>query len=279
MNSVVLDNIFDGFLSFEFDDWFVPEIFSSLIVMIIVIILSFVIYFLFKDADKNALQEQKGFKMVIAMGVEKVENFVVELMGERNRSFAGLASALFIYVFLAFIFGLTGLAAPMTYLGVCLSLGVVTLFMIHITAVRNQRWTYFKRYVEPIFVFLPINMVTTFTPALSLALRLFGNALGGFCIMGIVYFGLESASAGIMNVLGAFSGSYWANAAGLTVGGAEGPAGLFFAPVVTPVLHLYFDLFSGAIQTLVYVTLTMIQILQEFPEDENVSLNTVSQSL
>jgi len=279
VNSVVLDSIFDGFLSFEFDDWFVPEIFSSLIVILIIIVLSFVIHFMFKDSYKDPLQEQKGFKMVIAMGVEKVENFVVELMGENNRNFAGLASALFIYVFLAFIFGLTGLAAPMTYFGVCLSLGLITLFMIHITAVRNQKMKYFKRYVDPIFVFLPINIITTFTPALSLALRLFGNALGGFCIMGIVYFGLENVSSAIFNNLGLFVGNYWANAGGFFVSGAEGPAGIFVAPLVAPVLHLYFDLFSGAIQTLVFVTLTMIQILQEFPEDESTSLNTVSQNL
>ena len=279
MTNLVLDSVFDGFLSFEFDDWFVPEIFSSLIVILIIIILSFVIYFKFKKSIEDPLQEQKGFVLLIALGVEKVENFVVELMGERNRNFAGFASALFVYVFFAFIFGLTGLASPMTYLGVCLSLGTVTLIMIHATAVRNQKFRYFKRYVEPIFLFLPINMVTTFTPALSLALRLFGNALGGFCIMGIVYFGLENISALIFNNLGVFTSAYWANATGAVVTGYAGPGGMFLAPIVAPVLHLYFDLFSGAIQTLVFILLTLIQIYQEMPEEPELVLEKVSQNL
>ena len=276
MNNVVLDSIFDGFLSFDFDDWFVPEIISSLIVILIIIILSFVIYFKFKGASENPLEEQKGFKLVISMAVEKVENFVVEIMGENNRGFAGVACGLAIYVFLSFIFGLTGLASPMSYLGVCLSLGFTTLIFFFLSAIRYQKWRYFKRYVEPIFIFLPVNIITTFTPGLSLALRLFGNAIGGFCIMGIVYFSLENLSNFIFGSI--FMGNYWANSLGVTVSGAEGPAGIFLAPLITPVLHLYFDLFSGFIQTFVYLMLTLIQILQEIPEEPELVIEKVSQN-
>ena len=62
-------------------------------------------------------------------------------------------------------------------------------------------------------------------------------------------------------------GNYWANALGETVAGAAGPAGIFLPPLITPVLHLYFDLFSGFVQTFVFILLTMIFVLQEQNEE------------
>ena len=42
----------------------------------------------------------------------------------------------------------------------------------------------------------------------------------------------------------------------------------FMAPVIAPFLHLYFDLFAGFIQTLVFVTLTIVLIGNEIPDTE-----------
>lgn len=41
----------------------------------------------------------------------------------------------------------------------------------------------------------------------------------------------------------------------------------FMAPVIAPLLHAYFDLFSGFVQTLVFVTLTMVLIGNDMPEE------------
>ena len=49
--------------------------------------------------------------------------------------------------------------------------------------------------------------------------------------------------------------------------GAQGNVFNFMAPVITPILHAYFDLFAGFIQTLVFVTLTMVLIGNDMPED------------
>lgn len=38
------------------------------------------------------------------------------------------------------------------------------------------------------------------------------------------------------------------------------------APVVAPILHAYFDVFSGFIQTTVFVFLTMLFVSNEVPE-------------
>jgi F-type H+-transporting ATPase subunit a len=41
----------------------------------------------------------------------------------------------------------------------------------------------------------------------------------------------------------------------------------FVAPIVAPLLHAYFDLFAGFIQTLVFVTLTVVLIGNDIPEE------------
>ena len=69
-------------------------------------------------------------------------------------------------------------------------------------------------------------------------------------IMTIVYFSLESASSALFSAT------------------ELGPTSLVLAPFVAPFLHLYFDLFSGVIQTLVFVMLSLINIYQEQGEEE-----------
>jgi F0F1-type ATP synthase membrane subunit a len=44
--------------------------------------------------------------------------------------------------------------------------------------------------------------------------------------------------------------------------------GLLLAPVVMPFFHAYFDIFSGFIQALVFVTLTMVNISQQGPDQD-----------
>lgn len=277
LNSIVLTSQFDSVISTDFEDIFVPEVFSSLIVMVIIAILVFVIYFKFKKAMKDPLAPQKGIVLVFSYFVEFVEKFTVDIMGERNRKFSGIVLGIILYVFLSFIFGLTGLASPVTYLGVTLSLGLITFVLIHFTAARENKLGYFKRYIDPFPVFLPINLLTMRAPLLSLSLRMFGNAISGYCIMSIVYYGLESISDLIFGPL--FVGNYWANAMGDVVSGANGPAGIILPPFITPVLHLYFDLFSGFIQTTVFTMLTMIFVLQEQNEEPSQVIDRVSQGI
>ena len=49
-----------------------------------------------------------------------------------------------------------------------------------------------------------------------------------------------------------------------------GPGSIFIAPLVTPILHAYFDVFAGAIQTLVFMFLSMLFVAQEKPEEDKV---------
>lgn len=225
------------------------EILASFIVVILLCIFSFVIYFKFKKADPYAEKPSK-FIVVITFAVSKVKELTIELMGKKWEDFSGYSLCLFMYIFVSFTFSLTGLPSPMTTIYVPLSLGLCTFILIHVTAIKANKWKYFKRYIDPIPFFLPINLLSMWSPLLSLTIRLFGNALSGYVLMTIIYGALGNLS----DMIFSFVPGGWGS--------------VFIAPFVTPVLHFYFDLFSGAIQTLVFTMLTMIFVSQEDAEPE-----------
>ena len=89
-------------------------------------------------------------------------------------------------------------------------------------------------------------------PLLSLTLRLFGNALAGWTLMSVVYYALENVSMLVFSFI-------------------DSPANtILIAPIITPILHAYFDLFSGFIQTTVFIMVSSLYVLSEVPEEEEV---------
>lgn len=237
--------IFEGF--FDISTGLAPEVISSLIVVGIIIIVSIIIAIRAKFADP--LKKPKGILFLAETGVNFFDNLVGEMMGIHFKGYGGFVMAIAVYLFLAFIFGLTGLPSPVTNLAVPLSLALVSFILIHATSAKYTKWGYFKRYVDPFPVMLPINLISMWAPLLSMTLRMFGNALAGWTLMSIVYWALGSLSGMIFS----FIDSAWNQ--------------VFIAPFITPVLHAYFDLFSGLIQTVIFIFLTMINIANEVPED------------
>ena len=244
--------VFNGF--FDISTGLRPEVISSLIVMGIILILAFIVCI--QAHFHDPLKKPKGLLFLAEVGVNFFDRLVEEMMGPRFRGFGGYIMAVAVYLFIAFIFGLTGLPSPVTNLAVPLSLALCTFIMIHATSVRYTKWKYFKRYIDPIPVFLPVNLISMWAPLLSLTLRLFGNAISGFCLMTLVYNGLRNLSANVFSFMETSGPVAWNE--------------LFFAPVLAPILHLYFDLFSGLIQTTIFIFLTMINIGLEAPQDDDI---------
>ena len=239
--------MFDNFLTWDLSG----EVLSSLIVMVIVALLFIIAGIMARFHDP--LKPSKGLLFVAETLIGFFDGLVEELMGSKFKGMGGFITAVASYLFIAFIFGLTGLPSPVTYMAIPLSMGFLTFGMIHITSMRFTKFRYFKRYIEPNPVFLPINLISMWAPVLSLSLRLFGNALAGFVIMSLIYAGFDQLSAACINLV-----SSWTEAGSWN----------FVAPIPAAILHCYFDLFSGFIQTTVFIFLSMILISQEAPEDE-----------
>lgn len=236
-----------------FDNFFkisvAPEVISSIIVMFIICVLAIIIGI--QAHFQDPLKKPKGLLLIAYLGVKFFDNFVEGLAGQKLEGFGGVVMCAATYLFISFIFGLTGLPSPVTFMAVPLSLGLTALMCIHITSVRFTKWKYFKRYVEPFPVFLPINLISMWAPALSLTLRLFGNAVAGMTLMSLLYTFLNSVGPALFTVA----------SDSIHLGGV-------IAPFVTPALHAYFDLFSGLIQTTVFISLMTILTGQEVPEEE-----------
>ena len=243
--------MFDNFFKLDIPG----EVISSLIVMLIIIVLAIIIAI--QAHFQDPLKKPKGLLLLAEIGVKFFDGFVKELTGNALPNFGGFIMAVAVYLFIAFIFGLTGLPSPVTYMAVPLSLGLTTFLLIHLISAKFTKWGYFKRYVDPLPLFLPVNLLSMWAPLLSLTLRLFGNAIAGWALLTIVEFALRDASAALFG----FIPSVWNE--------------VFLAPIPLAVLHAYFDLFSGLIQTVVFISLTAIFIGQEIPEE--VLINTLEE--
>ena len=241
-------------------DWTHPSIsgpvISSLFAMGITAILFIVVGTMARFHDP--LKPSKGLLLVGELFVDRIENWTRSIMGKEPRSWPGYFLCLFTYLFLSFIWSITGMPSVIDYLLVPFTLSVVMFILIQATGIRYQKWGYFHRYIEPVTLWLPINLITMWTPIISTSLRMFGNCLAGSVVIGLVNWGMKNISYNVFSFMG---GDY------------TGPAGIWFAPIFIGVLNLYFALFSGYIQTLVFASLSAVWIGQEILEENPMGTN------
>jgi F-type H+-transporting ATPase subunit a len=69
------------------------------------------------------------------------------------------------------------LSAPTNDINTTVALALITSFSYFYAGISKKGLGYFKRYVQPTPVLLPINILEDFTKPLSLSFRLFGNIL------------------------------------------------------------------------------------------------------
>ena len=209
------------------------ELVFSLI--IITALCSFFIYAGKKVMAADPLEKPKGIVLVCETGVEMVYNYMKSIMPSQfEKSYYPYFAMLFVYLIVANLSGLIGFDAPTSNYSITLAMTLITFILIQYNAFKKKGGlTYIKELVWP-----PTNILSAISPLISLSMRLFGNILSGTILMGLVY---------------QFTG--WLSGMILPVN--------FLGPILAPVLHAYFDVFAGCIQTLVFVTLSSILIAIE----------------
>ena len=239
------------------------EVWSSLIVMLIIAILAIIIGI--QAAHQDPLKKPKGLLLIAILGVKFFDGFVEGLIGNRIKGMGGMVMGIATYLFISFIFGLCGLPSPVTYMAIPLSLVLLTFTMIHFISAKHTKLAYFKRYIDPFPVFLPINLISMWAPLLSLTLRMFGNAVAGFTLMTIISYFIDLLAGLITPGIAPING--------YNVGS------LILNPILTAPFHAYFDLFSGLIQTVVFISLSTIFIGQELPEEIDVKISEKGETI
>ena len=178
---------------------------------------------------------------------------VEDTMGKHNARFAPYIGTLFISSMINTLLGMTGILSSATAdLSVTAAWAIVTTGMVWYNNIKNFGFkAWLKGFTEPIVVMTPMNIVSEIASPLSLAFRHFGNVAGGSVLTGLIYFALSAVSGLLFSWL---------------------PAGLseipFLAAGIPAFLSIYFDLFSGFVQALVFSLLTMVYVGGACPPPE-----------
>ena len=160
-------------------------------------------------------------QLVLEMFVGLINNFTKEATGEHWRAFAPYLGTVALYIGCANLIGIFGLVPPTKDLNVTIGLALMSVGLIYGASVyyKGARGG-FRKFAEPMALLVPINLMEIVIRPLSLCMRLFGNVLGSFVIMELIK---------------------------------------CVAPVLAPLpFSLYFDVFDGIIQTIVFVFLTAL---------------------
>ncbi|ATZ19048.1 F0F1 ATP synthase subunit A [Williamsoniiplasma somnilux] len=215
-----------------------------------------------------------GFLVLIEMLVSSVENLVVSIMGTKYRKLTPYALYIILYIIVSSLISLLGVESATTSYTVTLSMGLVTFFGIYYFGFKYQKMAYFKKYINPIEIF------TQFTPLVSISFRLFGNLLGGSIILGLLYslsIGIQAGFSGNVSIL---EGHTWLN---VDIYNSEDSWDItwkqqyiyfwsgfnIFTTLVAPMFHMYFDLFEGSIQAVVFTMLTLSYWSEAMGEEES----------
>ena len=213
-------------------EFYITEtIFNTWIIGVVLIILALIVRSKLKkftDVPQTKLQN------IIESAVDAVDGLVRSNMGEKYAFFGIWFFGVFAYILACNWSGLLGFRPPTASLATTASLGLTTFAIIHVMGVRVQKAKYFKEYLAPVPLFLPMNLIGEIAIPVSLSFRLFGNILGGYIIMGLIY--------------------------------ALFPV---FMRVAVPVpLHFYFDVFAGGLQAFIFTMLSIIFINKKLVVEE-----------
>ena len=228
---------------------------------------------------------------VAEMGYNAIVNFVRGNMGTGFDRYIPLVCTIFITSVISNLISLLGIWSPTADLMTELAWGLVVFVLITYHKIKASGLKgYMKGFLEPIFILLPINIMSEcFTPV-SMACRHFGNILSGTVISTLIYAALTAANNALLGALGsslvvaiivavlgivvAVLGYKQKKKKFLIPGAIVGVLGVLaiftnlgatypWLTVGIPAIpSLYFDWFGGCIQAFIFCTLTTLFIKQ-----------------
>lgn len=203
----------------------IPDtIINMWLVVLVLSMFAFVVNSKIKKA--KASDVPSGFLNVVELLVEASDNLVTSTMGKQNtKRFGPYILTLAMFLAVANLLGLVGLTPPTSDYSVTLSLALITFALTQFWTYKNGGGIvgYIKSFGDPVPLLAPLNIIGELANPISLSFRLFGNIMSGGIILGLLY--------------------QWLG---------------YLAPVIALPLHGYFDIFSGLLQTFIFIMLTMI---------------------
>lgn len=216
---------------------------DTIVLMWFVMILIAVFVFIF---TRNLKKVPEGKQNIIEMFVEFIQKFSNDNIGHHGKHFYQYLGT--IILFLAFsnsisIFNILPVGDILTFLtgnenfkelairpptrdiNLTVTMALMSILIVLFSGIRFKGLKgWLHSHIEPVPIILPFKIMDYFVRPLSLSMRLFGNILGAFIVMELLYFAM---------------------------------------PLVLPAaFSIYFDIFDGMLQAYVFVFLTSLYIAE-----------------
>ena len=246
---------------------------------------------------RNLQKRPTGAQVLVEKGVSMIYNLTVSAMGAHNAHWAPFMGTLFLSSICGSLIGMTGFLRSVTAdLSCTLVWALMVTALIWYHNIKNNGFVnWLKGFTEPMVVMTPMNIVSEIAQPISMAFRHFGNVAGGGVITSIIYTAFALVSSLVLNfiasvgwimgvVLMAIGVALWLLVkkkklivkilaiASFVLGlfGLLQATGILSGvPVlalgIPAVLSVYFDVFSGFVQALVFTLLSMVYIAGACP--------------
>jgi len=199
---------------------------NIIIQWVIILLVAAVSIFLTRGLKKVPDKKQSVAELL----VESVNTVVKSNVGEEYLNLVPYVGTLIVFLLTMNLTGLVGFEPPTMDYSVALGMAIISFLVIQGYTIKKLGvGHYFLGYAKPAAFLLPMNVLERFLLPVSLSLRLFGNMTAGATIMGIIYSSLAKVG--------------WVAQLGIPVP-----------------LHMYFDLFDGGVQMVVFMMLTIINL-------------------
>lgn len=178
----------------------------------------------------------KGKQVVAELIVGWIYNFCDQNLGKENRGYAPYIGTIFCFILLGSSLGVFGIRPITASLNVTAALAALTFLLIQTSAIRTHGLKgRLKEMCEPYPFMFPLEIIEACTLPVSLALRLFGNILGGLIVVDLWMYFMEWLSSLICDVP-------------------------FLRAVTVLPINAFFDMFEPVIQTYIFTMLTMLNL-------------------
>ncbi|HBC30817.1 MAG TPA: ATP synthase F0 subunit A [Clostridiales bacterium] len=202
--------------------WITETIFNTWLIMLFLIVLAVIARIKLKSFEVIPT----GCQNVIESVVEIFDNFAGDALGEKLSYISPWYFMVFVYLLTSCVFSIFGFRAPSADWATTFALALASFSLMLIMGFKHRKGQYLKSFFEPHFIFFPLNLIGELAKPVSLSFRLFGNMLSGTIILTLYY--------------------------------ALTP--LFVQFGIPVFLHAFFDVVFGAIQTYIFVIISLMYV-------------------
>jgi F-type H+-transporting ATPase subunit a len=187
------------------------EVTGHVTTMWAIMLVMFVLFFI---ATRKLDKVPGRFQCLVEYTVEGLLNFFSGIMGrEQARRYFPLLCTLFLFILFSNWSGILPLAghveafkAPTSTLSVTAALAIIAFIATQYAGFRQHGIAYLKKFLQPFFFMLPLNLIEELVRPLSLSLRLYGNIFGEEMVAAVLFSLVPLFVPSIMQMMGILFG-------------------------------------------------------------------------